>query len=91
MVEDTAAGLGTLTLLISADSDFAPAVRSIRRLDAARPVILAMPPGNLKPHKRFDKVGHFNINETALRHAQLPPTVTEPLTGRARTRPAKWV
>jgi uncharacterized LabA/DUF88 family protein len=89
MVEDAAAGLGDLTLLMSADSDFAPAVRSIKRLDATRAVILAMPPGNLRPHKRFDDVGHFNINETALRHAQLPESVTEP-SGKVRTRPAKW-
>ncbi|MCW2539384.1 MAG: hypothetical protein JWN95_1109 [Frankiales bacterium] len=91
MVEDAAAGLGNLTLLISADSDFAPAVRSIKRLDVQRAVILAMPPGNLKPHKRFSNVGSFNINETALRHAQLPQAVTEPMTGRVRVRPSKWV
>ena len=78
MVEDAAAGLGDLTLLISADSDFAPAVRSIRRLAPNRPILLAMPPGNLRPHKRFVQVGHFSINETALRHAQLPNVVTNP-------------
>ena len=91
MVEDAAAGRGNLTLLISADSDFAPAVRSMKRLDAQRPVILAMPPGNLRPHKRFSDVGYFNINETALRHAQLPQSVTESVTGRVRNRPAKWM
>jgi hypothetical protein len=91
MVEDAAAGLGDPTLLVSADSDFAPAVRSIKRLDVERPVILAMPPGNLSPHKRFSNVGHFNINETALRHAQLPKNVTEPKTGRVRARSTKWV
>jgi uncharacterized LabA/DUF88 family protein len=90
MVEDAGAQLGDLTLLVSADSDFAPAVRSIKRLDVGRPVILAMPPGNLRPHKRFSNVGHFNINETALRHAQLPQSVTDPTTGRVRSRPAKW-
>jgi hypothetical protein len=90
MVEDAAAGHGDLTLLVSADSDFAPAVRSIKRLSPTRPVLLAMPPGNLRPHKRFAKVGHFNINETALRHSQLPTSVPDPATGRTRTRPAKW-
>jgi len=90
MVEDAAAGYGDLSLLVSADSDFAPAVRSIKRLSPARPVLLAMPPGNLKPHKRFVDVGYFNINETALRHSQLPETVLDPAAGRTRTRPAKW-
>lgn len=91
MVEDAAAGLGDISLLVSADSDFAPAVRSIKRLDPQRPVLLAMPPGNLRPHKRFSNVGHFNINETALRHAQLPPAVNDPGTGRQRSRPTKWI
>lgn len=90
MVEDAAAGHGDLTLLVSADSDFAPAVRSIKRLRPMRPVLLAMPPGNLRPHKRFANVGHFNINETTLRHSQLPISVPDPSTGRTRTRPAKW-
>jgi hypothetical protein len=91
MVEDAAAGHGDLTLLVSADSDFAPAVRSIKRLSPMRPVLLAMPPGNLRPHKRFAGVGHFNINETALRHSQLPTAVSDPATVRTRTRRAKWV
>ncbi len=90
MVEDAAANRGDLTLLVSADSDFAPAIRAIRRLSPSRPVLLAMPPGNLKPHKRFVNVGYFNINETALRHAQLPTSIRDPDAGRTRTRPAKW-
>jgi hypothetical protein len=92
MIEDAAAGRGDLTLLVSADSDFAPAVRAIKRLTPARPVLLAMPPGNLHPHKRFANVGYFNINETALRHSQLPDDVPNPTdpAGRVRSRPAKW-
>jgi hypothetical protein len=90
MVEDAAAGLGEITLLISADSDFAPAIRAVKRLTPQRPVLLGMPPGNLKPHKRFINVGHFNINETALRKSQLPFNVPDPAAGRVRSRPAKW-
>jgi hypothetical protein len=48
----------------------APAVRSIKRLAPGRPVLLGMPPGNLGPHKRFNDVGYFSINETALRNSQ---------------------
>ncbi len=90
MVEDAAAGTGDITLLVSADSDFAPAVRSIKRLTPSRPVLLAMPPGNLQPHKRFSNVGHFNINESALRHSQLPDDVTQSSNGRIYSLPMKW-
>ncbi len=90
VVEDVAAGRGDITLMVSADSDFAPATAAVKRLAPTRPVLLAMPPGNLRPHKRFANVGHFNINETALRHSQLPEHVTDPATGRGRSRPSKW-
>lgn len=89
IVADVASKLADRTLLISADSDFAPAVAAAKRVDPGHPVLLAMPPGNLHPHKRFKDVGHFNINETALRHAQLPETVTD-ATGKDHCRPAKW-
>ncbi len=77
MIEDAASGRGDLTLLVSADSDFAPATRAIKRLT---------------PHKRFANVGHFNINEVALRHSQLPDDVPDPTdpAGRVHRRPAKW-
>lgn len=90
IVEDVACKLADLTLLVSADSDFAPAVAAVKRIDPSHPVLMAMPPGNLQPHKRFTDVGYFNINETALRRSQLPETVTD-RTGVARSRSAKWV
>lgn len=90
MVEDTANGLADLTLLISADSDFAPAVAAIKRMRPGHPVILGMPAGNMQPHKRFVDVGHFNINETALRHSQLPEEVAGPLGKTSWRRPEKW-
>lgn len=90
MVEDAAATRGDVTLLVSADSDFVPAVAGVKRIAPTRPVLLAMPPGNLRPHKRFNNVGHFNINETALRRSQLPEHVTDPATGRVLSRPKKW-
>ncbi|TCM46039.1 NYN domain-containing protein [Kribbella sp. VKM Ac-2568] len=90
MVEDAAAGLADLTLLISADSDFAPAVAAIKRIRPEHPVILAMPSGSLQPHKRFSDVGFFSINETALRQSQLPERIYDPLNSKVRERPDKW-
>lgn len=90
MVEDAACRLADCTVLVSADSDMAPAVAALRRINPAHPVLVAMPPGNLQPHKRFTGVGHFSINETALRRSQLPVSVTDG-SGTEYRRPAKWV
>ncbi|WP_112249092.1 NYN domain-containing protein [Kribbella monticola] len=91
MVADAANGLADLTLLVSADSDFAPAVRAVKLVQPAQQVILAMPPGNPKPHKRFTDVGYFSINETALRRSQLPEAIYDPKLRAERRRPEKWI
>ncbi|MEU4396103.1 NYN domain-containing protein [Kribbella sp. NPDC023855] len=90
MVEDAAVGIADLTLLVSADSDFAPAVAAVKRIRPTHPVILALPSGSLQPHKRFVDVGFFTINETALRQSQLPEQVYDPVGRKLRRRPEKW-
>jgi uncharacterized LabA/DUF88 family protein len=90
MVEDVATNVADLSLLISADSDFAPAVAAVKRIRPGHPVILAMPPGSLQPHKRFADIGYFSINETALRQSQLPESIYDPVSMKKRTRPTKW-
>jgi hypothetical protein len=52
--------------------------------------VLAMPPGNLQPHKRFADIGYFSINETALRQSQLPERIYDPAKKKNRMRPPKW-
>ena len=91
MVADAARGLADLTLLVSADSDFAPAIRAVKQVRPEQHVILAMPPGNPRPHKRFNDVGYFSINETALRRSQLPEKVYDPVLRAERRRPEKWI
>jgi hypothetical protein len=91
MVEDAAKGAADLALLISADSDFAPAVAAVKRVRPKLPVLLAMPPGNLQPHKRFSEIGFFSINETALRQSQLPAQIYDPANKKSRRRPEKWI
>ena len=90
MVEDAAKNVADLMLLVSADSDFAPAVAAVKRVKPDLPVILAMPPGNLQPHKRFADVGYFSINETTLRQSLLPERIYDPTNKKNRTRPEKW-
>jgi uncharacterized LabA/DUF88 family protein len=90
LVEDAALGIADVMLLVSADSDFAPAVAAARRVAPQLHVILAMPPGNLQPHRAFTNVGSFSINETALRRSQLPECVADAGSGSVYQRPAKW-
>jgi len=89
MVADAALGVGDVTLLISADSDLVPAVEAVKLVDPTRPVYLGMPPGNLRPSKRFTNVGSFYIRESALLAAQLPPAVVD-RNGSTYVRPGKW-
>ncbi|MEV6410478.1 NYN domain-containing protein [Kribbella sp. NPDC051718] len=91
MVADAARGCADLSLLVSADSDFAPAIRALKQVRPEQQVIMAMPPGNPKPHKRFTDLGYFSINETALRRSQLPESILDPRTRTERRRPMKWI
>ncbi|MEV7420341.1 NYN domain-containing protein [Streptomyces sp. NPDC089919] len=90
LIEDSANRASEVALIVSADSDLVPAVEASRRLDPGRRIYLALPPGYERPSRHFRSVGSFTINETALRASQLPQTVTDPVTGAAYRRPAKW-
>jgi hypothetical protein len=90
MVEDAARGIGEMSVLVSADSDLIPAIESTRRLDATRPIYVAMPPSRARGASRFQGVGIFGVSKPALRAAQMPNVVTDPATGRSYLRPAKW-
>jgi hypothetical protein len=90
MVEDAALGVGDITLLISADSDMIPALRAVKHIAPDRRVYVALPPSNQSRVSPALGVGVFHIRESALAHAQLPPAVTDPVTGRKYTRPPKW-
>jgi hypothetical protein len=93
MVADAARAIADTTLLISADTDLAPALTAVRLVAPAQRIYLAMPPGNTAPSRHLTAVGdigHFFIREAALRAAQLPAAVTDPVGGRHLTRPAKW-
>ncbi|WP_290856133.1 NYN domain-containing protein [Hamadaea sp.] len=89
MVEDAALGIGDISLLISADSDMLPAVRSLQRIAPSRPVYVALPPSNQPRARAIRGAGVFYIRESALSGAQLPPAVNGS-TGRKYSRPAKW-
>lgn len=93
MVADAALGVGNVSLFVSADTDFVPAVKAVGLVAPGRSVYIALPPGSTGASSRltsFPYVSSFFINEPALRNAQLPATVTDPAAGRTYTRPGKW-
>jgi hypothetical protein len=92
MVADAACGLADSTLLISADSDLAPALEAVRLVVPDQRIFLALPPGSIASRHltRVGRVSQFFINGAALRDAQLPEVVHDPETGRTLVRPAKW-
>jgi hypothetical protein len=93
MVADAAIGKADITLLISADTDLAPALVAVRLVAPAQRIYLAMPPGNTRPSSHLTSVGNignFFINGPTLRGAQLPDVVVAPGGGATYRRPAKW-
>jgi uncharacterized LabA/DUF88 family protein len=93
MVADAALQVGDVSLFVSADTDFVPAVRAVGLVAPTRPVYIALPPGNTGASSRltaFPNVSSFFINESTLRNAQLPAAVTDAATGQTYTRPPKW-
>jgi hypothetical protein len=93
LIADAAARRSDIALLISADSDLCPAIRSARRVSAAAGgqlgIIVAFP-----PRRRSLEVASvataFNISDSKLRNSQLPATVQDPKTGSKYHRPPHW-
>ncbi len=93
MVADAALGLADTTLVISADTDLAPALSAVRSVAPGQRIYLALPPGNGRPSRLLASagdVGRFFLRESVLRAAQLPPAVADPAGGRIHRRPETW-
>jgi NYN domain-containing protein len=90
LVADTAAGKSDIALIISADSDLCPAIRTARSLGRRRGMIAAFPPRRSSFEIRSLIPGAFTIAAADLRNSLLPEIVTDTAGGRAYKRPAKW-
>lgn len=93
MVADAALRVADISVLVSADTDLAPALAAVQLVDPGRQVYLAMPPGNTGASRHLLGAGNvswFHINESALRNAQLPNIVADVVSARTYARPAKW-
>ena len=90
LVADTAAAASDLALIVSADSDLCPAIRTARLLGQSRGVIAAFPPRRSSFEIRSLIPRAFTIAAADLRNSLLPDSVIDPATGRVHKRPGKW-
>jgi hypothetical protein len=90
LVADAAAAASDLALIISADSDLCPAIRTARSINPRRGMIAAFPPRRSSFEIRSLILGAFTIAAADLRNSLLPDMVTDAATGQVHKRPGKW-
>jgi uncharacterized LabA/DUF88 family protein len=88
LLEDGVNNLYDTALIMSADSDMAPAVRAIKRLRPSTRVVVASPPNRRSNALKQLCDASFAISTTKVRQAQLPETVQAG--GQSYTRPIYW-
>ena len=79
IVADAAANASDVALIISADSDLCPAIRTARSLNPGRGMIAAVPPRRSSFEIRSVIRGAFTIAAADLRNSLLPDTVERSL------------
>ena len=90
LVADTATRATDSALILSADSDLAPAVRAARSLNATMFLAAAFPPERYSAELSKLMPASFRVGMSKLTRAQLPQNVVDADTGRTYSRPAKW-
>ena len=90
VVADAATGVADAALIISADSDLSPAIRTARRLNSTMFIAAAFPPKRYSAELSKLMPASFSIGMSKLTGAQLPRTVLDQGSGRSYTRPQKW-
>ncbi len=90
IVEDAAKTASDAALVISADSDLIPAVKTARRLNSALFIAAAFPPERNSAHLQRLMPASFQISRSKINKAQMPQIVFEPSSGRQLSRPPKW-
>ena len=89
MVEDAVLSNYDTALLVSADSDLCPSVRSVRRLSPRKRIIAAFPPRRWSGDLAAAVHGSFTIGDAKIRQAQLPLKIVGP-GGILLAKPAHW-
>ena len=88
-VEDATLRNYDTAIVISADSDLCPAVRSAKRLHPTANIVVVFPPKRHSDELKKATDAAFTIGTANLRQAQLPQTITD-TRGTTYTRPATW-
>jgi uncharacterized LabA/DUF88 family protein len=89
LVEDGVLDHFDTALVISADSDLCPAIRSLKRLRPTKKVIAAFPPNRRSDDLRRAADAAFTIGAAKIRQSQLPPSVPSPA-GIMLVTPSYW-
>jgi uncharacterized LabA/DUF88 family protein len=89
LVEDAVLDSYDVALLISADSDLCPSVRSVKRLRPSKRIIAAFPPRRRSGGLAATVHANFTIGDAKIRQAQLPPTIVSP-GGIVLSKPTHW-
>ena len=94
LVADADAATADLAVLISADSDLCPAIRTARTVAAARQarfgIIAAFPPRRYSHEVKRLIPGAFTLSHQDIRNSLLPDTVIEATSVRKFHRPREW-
>ncbi|MFJ6252617.1 MULTISPECIES: NYN domain-containing protein [unclassified Streptomyces] len=90
LVADVATKSATSAVIISADSDLAPAVRKAKSLAPGRHIMVAFPPKRFSNELKTLMPASFPIGRAKFAGAQLPDQITDPVTGHVIERPEKW-
>lgn len=90
LVADSAAGASDIALIVSADSNLCPAIRTARAINRPRGMIAAFPPRRSSFEIRALIRGAFTLAAADLRNSLLPETVTDPGSGLVFKRPGYW-
>ena len=90
LVADAAAAASDLALIISADSDLCPAIRTARSVNAQRRMIAAFPPRRSSFEIRSLIRRPFTLAAADIRNSLLPEVVADQASGRIYKRPGKW-
>lgn len=89
IVADASARAMQSALIVSADSDLAPAVRTAHRINPGLVVVAGFPPKRFSAELQRLMPSSFHINRARLRSSLMPDTVTG-TNGAVFTRPQKW-
>lgn len=89
VVADAALGKAEAAMIVSGDSDLAPAVRTARNVSPKIFIAAAFPPSRYSAELKSLMPASFHIAPAKIRKAQLPDVVADE-SGRTYARPRKW-